>query len=222
MTGTVLLQGGAEFSPGCREMDAALLARADGPVVVTALAGAVGREYATATAHGVRHFAALGADVVGAPDVREDEAGALAALRRARLLVLPGGSPSRLLGLLQGTPVGGVVADLLGAGGLVSGSSAGAMVLGAWTVLPERPGPAVVPALGHVAGVVVVPHWRGERADWLSAVSGAVPAGTTVLGLPEESGVLVEDGVLTAVGQRPTRLVAEDRDLPVGSSWRTA
>lgn len=222
MAGVVLLQGGNEFSPGCREMDAALLARADGPVVVTALAGAVGREYATATANGVRHFSALGAEVTGAPDVREDEAGALAALRRARLLVLPGGAPSRLLGLLQTTPVGAVLADLLAAGGSVSGSSAGAMVLGGWTVLPDQPGPAVAPGLGHVPGVVVVPHWRGGRDDWLTAVSRGVPAGTTVLGLPEESGVVVEDGVFTAVGQRPTRFVGEDRDLPVGQSWRTA
>ncbi len=221
MPGTVCLQGGAEFSPGCREMDAALLAVAGGPVVVTALAGAVGREYATATANGVRHFTELGADVVGAPDVREDEAGALAALRTARLLVLPGGSPSRLLGLLQSTPVGAVVADLLAAGGTVSGSSAGAMVLGSWTVLPEQPGPAVEPGLALVPGVVVVPHWRGGREDWLDAVRGTVPAGTTVLGLPEESGVVVEDGVLTAVGQRATRMVSDDRDLPVGQSWRT-
>ena len=51
---TVLLQGGGEFSPGCRAMDKRLLALVDGPVVVTALAGAPGREYATATRHGVK------------------------------------------------------------------------------------------------------------------------------------------------------------------------
>ena len=87
-------------------MDADLLRRADdGPVVITALAGAPGREYRTAGDNGVRHFRSLGAqDVVVAPDVREDEAGALEALRRARLLVLPGGSPSRLLAALQDDP----------------------------------------------------------------------------------------------------------------------
>ncbi|MCW2606485.1 MAG: hypothetical protein JWO60_1178, partial [Frankiales bacterium] len=100
MTGLLCLQGGGEFSAGCRDMDALLLARAAGPVVVTALAGEVGREHDTANANGVRHFRALGADVEAAPDVRVDPAGALAALRRARLLVLPGGSPSRLLELL--------------------------------------------------------------------------------------------------------------------------
>jgi hypothetical protein len=123
-------------------MDAGLLRRAGGPVVVTALAGAVGREYRTANDNGVRHFRALGAtDVVAAPDAREDPAGALEALRRARLLVLPGGSPARLLDALRSTGVDRVVTDLLAAGGVVSGSSAGAMVLCGWTVLPGPPGP---------------------------------------------------------------------------------
>ena len=79
-------------------MDKRLLERVDGPIVVTALAGEVGRDYRTATDHGVSHFRALGAGVVvAAPDVREKSAEALAVLRTARVIVLPGGSPSRLL-----------------------------------------------------------------------------------------------------------------------------
>lgn len=215
MTGTVCLQGGNEFSVRCRPMDAALVAAQPGPVVVTALAGARGREYATANRHGVEHYRAVGAsEVVAAPDVREDPEGALAALRRARVLVLPGGSPARLLEALTSTPVGGVVGDLLAAGGTVMGSSAGAMVLGAWTVLPEA-GPRVVAGLGLVPDVLVVPHWSGPRADWLRAVDEGVPADTLVLGIPEESGVLVGERGLEALGT-PTRLVRQDRDLPVG------
>lgn len=96
MTGTVCLQGGGEFSSACREMDAELLAAAGGPVVVTALAGAPGADYRTASANGVRHFTSLagpGVTVLAAPDVRDDPAAALDCLRTARLLVLPGGSP---------------------------------------------------------------------------------------------------------------------------------
>ncbi len=90
--------------------------------------------------------------------MREDEAGALAALRRARLLVLPGGSPSRLLAALQDTAVGELVATLLADGGVVSGSSAGAMVLCDWTVLPDRRGPqgtVVERGLGLVPDLLV-------------------------------------------------------------------
>ena len=225
MPGTVCLQGGGEFSPGCREMDAALVRRAAGRVVVTALAGAPGPEYDVATANGVRHFRALGVDdVIGAPDAREDPAAALEILCTARLLVLPGGSPSRLLSALTQTGVDAVVRGLLAAGGVVMGASAGAMVLCPWTVLPDqRTGGslAVEPGLGLVGDLLVVPHWSGgsSRGDWLRSIEAAVPATTTVLGIPEESGILVEGEVLTAVGRSATRLLHEARDLQPGDSW---
>lgn len=224
MTGLVCLQGGAEFGPDCREMDAELLRRAGGPVVVTALAGAVGREYRAANDNGVRHFRALGApDVVAAPDAREDLDGALEALRRARLLVLPGGSPSRLLDALRGTGVDRVVTDLLADGGVVSGSSAGAMVLCGWTVLPDRPGPAVVQGLGAVPDVLVLPHWSGDgRGDWLRAVDAAVPADLEVLGLPEQSGVLVDGASITAVGTTATSLLRSGGRVELGATWRVS
>ena len=224
MTGVVCAQGGAEFGPLGREMDADLVRRADGPVVVTALAGTVGRDYRTASQNGVRHFRELGAaDVVAAPDAREDRQAALAALRRARLLVLPGGSPSRLLAALRDTGVDEVLTALLADGGVVSGSSAGAMVLGGWTVLPDRRstgGPVVERGLGVLEDLLVVPHWSGRgRDDWLSAVDAVASTDVTVLGIPEQSGVLVEDGTLTAVGHAATTLVRSARTLAPGTSW---
>ena len=211
--GTVCLQGGGEFSPACRAMDADLLLRAGGRVVVTALAGAPGTDYRTATANGVRHFRELGGrDVVGAPDAREEPEAALAALSTARLLVLPGGSPSRLLTALRETGVGALIADLLADGGVVVGASAGAMVLCDWLVLPDR-GMTVVEGLGLVSDTLVVPHWSGGRADWLAAVESAVPHEVRVLGLPEESGVIVKDAELLPVGRSPTVLIREGIEL---------
>lgn len=222
MRGIVCLQGGGEFSATCRGMDADLVACADGPVVVSALAGSPGVDYRTATANGVRHFQEVGAaDVLGAPDAREDPSGALGVLRSARLLVLPGGSPARLLAALQSTPVGQAVADLLDSGGVVMGASAGAMVLCDWTVLPDR-GMQVVPGLGLVPQTVVLPHWSGSRDDWLRAIDDAVPSDVTVLGLPEESGVMVRDGTFTAVGRLPAALVRQGRELPLDQGWRPA
>lgn len=229
MTGTVCLQGGGEFSVGCQEMDVDLLRRTGGGrVVVTALAGAVGSDYRTTTANGVRHFRSLGAsEVVAAPDVREEPEQALEVMRAARLLVLPGGSPARLLAALLDTGAAAVVTDLLAAGGGVMGASAGAMVLCDWTVLPDRRaadgGPSVVRGLGVVPDVVVLPHWsrRDGRSDWRRAITRAAPAGTTVLGLAEESGVLVEGSTWTPVGRAAARLVDEQRDLPLGEAWTT-
>ena len=215
----IVLHGGGEFSVGSRAMDKRVLELVDGPVAVTGLAAEPGGSYSAATHNGVRHLRALGGQVSAAPDVREQPAEALAALSAARLVVLPGGSPSRLLTTLTTTPVGELLVDLVRDGGAVMGASAGAMVLGSWTVLPDRrgaAGPAVVEGLGLV-DALVIPHWSGgsSRADWLRAV----PDGITVLGLPEESGVLVRGRSLTSLGQAPTALVNEERDLPLGETW---
>ncbi len=227
---TVWLQGGGEFSAGCRAMDKALLERADGPVVVTALAAEVGHDYRTASDNGVSHFRALGAsEVVAAPDVREERVDALAVLRTARVLVLPGGSPTRLLTALTSSPVGRLIEELLDNGGTVMGASAGAMVLCPWVVLPDRRGPAGLGiarglGVGVVADLLVIPHWSGgsSRADWLRAIKEGVPDEVQVVGIPEESGLLVEGGQLTAVGLQPTWLVGEERDLALGETWSPA
>lgn len=231
MTGLVCLQGGGEFSAGCRPMDARVVRRVAGGraapvrVVVVALAAAPGREHDTAARNGVEHYLRLGADAVAAPDARTDPGGAVAALEQARLVVLPGGSPSRLLEALHETPVGDLLVALSAGGVAVSGSSAGAMVLGGATVLPDRRaddgGLAVVPGLALVPGVVVVPHWSGggSRGDWLRAITAAAGNDVTVLGLPEESGVLVEGRGALAVGAAATHRVADGVDVPVGSGW---
>lgn len=224
MSGLVCLQGGGEFGPGCRPMDAEVLQRGtpDGRpprVVVTALAAAPGRDAETAQANGVAHYRGLGAAAVAAPDARADPDGAVAALADADLVVLPGGSPTRLLDALQSTPVGVWLADAVATGTAVSGASAGAMVLCGWTVLPEgTQGPAVVPGLGIVPRALVLPHWDGDagRTSWLRAVIDTVPAGTEVLGLPEESGVLLEKGQLRAVGPHAIRSVLRGHDLAPG------
>lgn len=225
MTGRILLQGGAEFGPACAEMDIALLAAGraalgrEPRVVVTTLAGAVGRDYETATANGVHYYRSLGAaEVSGAPDVRADAPAALESLALADLVVLPGGSPARLLEALTGTPVGDLLPALLDRDGSISGASAGAMVLAAWTVLPEERGPRgvrVVPGLGLVPGIAVVPHYQAAagpspstRPRWTEAVRAQAGADVAVLALPECSGVLVDDRGWTALGAADSALFA--------------
>jgi hypothetical protein len=50
---------------------------------------------------------------------------------------------------------------------------------------------------------------------------GRVVVPATVLGLAEESGVLVEGSTWTPVGRSAARLVDEQRDLPLGEAWTT-
>ncbi len=194
-------------------MDTRVLARAGGGlVVVTALAAAVGPDYDTATANGVRYFHSLGAaEVRAAPDARRDEQGAYRVCAAARLLVLPGGSPARLLAALTDTAVGRAVTEVLANGGAVSGASAGAMVLGGWTMLPERDQAELVPGLGVVPWAVVVPHFRRGSSRMAQLREELLDRGVgeevTVLGLPEQSGLLIDGAGVEALGSDGTHLL---------------
>jgi cyanophycinase-like exopeptidase len=213
----ICLQGGAEFGPQCRTMDAELIAlaaeRRSGPVVIATLAGAPGREYDTAGANGVRHFTGLGAEAVSAPDARSDPAAAEVAWREASLLVLPGGSPARLLTALRTTGFDRLLLELLGEGAAVMGASAGAMVLCARTWLPERG--SVEDGLGLIPDTLVLPHWDSRRTS-----PKGVGNNVSVLGIPEQSGVLCVRGTpLRSMGAASSTVIAPDGSRrPVSSS----
>lgn len=198
--GGLCLQGGAEFGPRCVPMDTEVLRRAGpGPVVLAPLAAAPGRDYATAAHRGVQWYRTLGApDVRAAPDVRQDAAAGFAACSAARLLVLPGGSPRRLLAALTGTRAGEALRAVLGGGGVISGASAGAMVLCSLIYLPETGTGAA--GLGLVDRSIALPHFRGDLG-WARR-AGAGPA-TRILGLPEQSGLWADAAGLTGLGADP-------------------
>jgi cyanophycinase len=210
------LQGGNELLPASREMDRELLALAGpGPVVVVPLASKAGSDYARTGAHATAYFADLGADAVLAPDARKDPAAAADAVDAAGYVVLTGGSPRTLRDALVDTGLGEHIRAAAGRGVLVMGSSAGAMVACRTTLLPQwRGNPNVGPGLGLLDGYVVVPHFDGSRTAWVRA---GLAAEAAVLGIPENSGVLVDDGRLTALGESPVTLItAEGRQDVAG------
>lgn len=202
--GLICLQGGDEFTPACRAMDTTLLDAAHGgPVAILPLASAPGYEYDSAAADAVRHFTGLGATHVTVADpAAPHEAAATAAL-----LVLPGGSPRRLRDAVYGTPVGEAIRDAADdPDRVVMGASAGAMLLCAWTVLPEN-GLTVAEGLGVIADFGVVPHYAGPRPPWETAL---LDKGVDVLGIPEWGGVLIDGADVTAVGAEAATLVTDE------------
>ena len=220
--GLVCLQGGAEFRPGCEKLDAEMLAAAPVPpgatsprVVIVPFASTPGPDRQAAGRNAVTWYRELGAkDLMVLDDEQPGEFQAgdpnplqalAAAISRADLLVLPGGSPARLLSALR--PHRDLLAALLARGTAISGASAGAMVLCRWTVLPEH-GWRVEPALGLVDVDLVVPHYSADHPvphSWLTAARGALPAGSVALGLPERSGVILDEtGARRSVGTART------------------
>jgi len=205
MRADVCLQGGAEFRSGCEPMDQLMIEagrrRAD-LVLVAPFAGRPGRERAMAGDYATRWYRDLGADRV---EVAADEGdGFVQALAEAGLLVLPGGSPHRLLEALL--PSAEALRAAAEAGTAISGASAGAMVLCRWTVLPEGRR-RVTAGLDLVPVDLVLPHYSGG-AGWLDIARDVLPAQALVLGLPERSGTIVHaDGSRTDAGVYPVRVV---------------
>ena len=192
MSGLICLQGGAEFGNRCVDMDAELLDRSPpGDVVVLAGAAASGREYSIAGDNAVTYYGRLTRrTVVAAEDPRVDASGFLDLAGTAAVLVLPGGSPKRLLDVLRGD-VQAAVLDMHARGGTISGARAGAMVLCAHTVLP---GEGPTSGLGLVPGVAL-PHFDGS--NWWDL---PLPPDVPRWGLPECGGVFYRDGAVEAVG----------------------
>lgn len=210
MAGLICLQGGAEFGRACQDLDREVLAgTAPGPVVVLAAAAAPGPEYVAASRTAVRYYQRLSGDeVLAAPHPAEDAAGCVETLAVADLVVLPGGSPARLLATLTGD-VAEVVRARHGDGATVSGASAGAMVLCEHVLLPDAAG-RVAAGLGLVPGAAL-PHFDG-RDRW----ADRFPAGTLRWGLPECGGVLLRDGRIRAAGAGVPAVLwdGQRRDLP--------
>lgn len=206
--GIFALAGGDEFRAAYDAPDRALLAMlpagAGALVILPTAAARQGPELAIA--NGARHFSHLaprqaveGALVVDAASASNN---AIAArIASASMVYLTGGDPGLLVRLLRGTEVLAAVAAVAARGGIVAGSSAGAMALGE----QMRWNGGWQPALGLVPGVVVAPHHE-DRPGPLAATRAGLDDALTILGIP--TGVIcVQAGAgWRVLGRRPVTL----------------
>jgi cyanophycinase len=209
--GTIVLMGGSEFQPNCVAMDRSILARTVGQPPRVVIVPTATREGPSAAArNGVSYFEALGVEATAAMVIARSDAGDphLASLfRPTDLVYLTGGDPWHLLQTMRGSRVWEAIVQACGAGAIIAGSSAGAMVLGdrmwwngGWT-----------DALGLAPGVAVLPHYRltgsPKPEPWFGKLGGL-----TVLGIPEATSCISEYGHAWLVaGQGKVAVFAEDR-----------
>ncbi len=141
MAGPLALVGGDELHPGNEPQDALLAsAAAGGPAYVIATAAARHRPD-LAVAHAHDWFARFDLDVVELPARNRTQARSRSTAELAangRFFYLVGGDPGIVPDVLLGSPVWDAVVSAWRAGAALAGSSAGAMALGAWTLIRGR------------------------------------------------------------------------------------
>jgi len=221
------LVGSGEFTPAMAAIDREILATlpAHPRVVIlpTAAAGENPEEWAY---RGVEHFTRLGARSVGLMVLNwshAEDPSNVAEVEAADLVYLSGGKPARLLAALEGSPLWRGVLLARKRGGWIVGASAGAMVLGDWTLVHAPDAGDGTPTiwtigLGILQGIAVVPHYdRWEESEQLAQ---EIAASCTVFGIAEDSAMLLDAGHGRTLGagascvrsRKTTRwLVAGDR-----------
>jgi cyanophycinase len=205
--GPLALVGGDELKPGNEPQDEVLVAAAGaGPAFVVPTAAAK-QDPAAAVRNARRWFDGLGLDVDELRAVRRADARSKRLADRARggrFFYLVGGDPGVVASVLAGTPVWGAIVEAWLRGAALGASSAGAMALGAWTLL-RGAGPSTprryVPALGLVPRSAVLPHFDTFGHRWADdAVATAPDADAVLIGLDERTAAVWHEGAWRAMG----------------------
>jgi len=204
MTGPVALLGGLEHTPGCEPIDRVLLARCGvrTPQVAVLLAASPVRRRAYKIKEATSWWAGLGARArcawAGEPDPQQRSHTLIA---EADLIVLTGGRPWLAARRLVDGPLAAALRAASEAGVPVLGSSAGAMVAGAalWSFAPRS---LMVPraGLGLAPGMLVAPHSGRHGIDEWAAVTQAGHPHLDVVGIPDHTALIVNDGDVHTLG----------------------
>jgi cyanophycinase len=166
---------------------------------------------------------------VVARDHEEADSLELAALvAGAGLVYLSGGNPAYLAPTLRGTRLWAAVVAAWQSGSALAGCSAGAIALTGW-VPGRQPDRAPDPGLAVVPSLRVLPHFDkmlGWAPDLLTRAVAHPPAGTTVIGLDEETAIvdMTGEGHSWQVHGRQQAWVLGDgprRGFPAGSTLTT-
>ncbi|MHB8513592.1 MAG: Type 1 glutamine amidotransferase-like domain-containing protein [Actinomycetota bacterium] len=194
------LVGSGEFTEAMLEIDQEILHSIGPKPRVVILPTAAGGEDPEDWAYrGVEHFAKLGAQSVGLMVL--DRLGAedpvhIAEVERADVVYFSGGKPARLLAAIEESPLFDAMLRARANGAWIVGASAGAMVLGDWTLVHTAQDPHGTPTiwtlgLGLLQGLAVVPHYD----MWMEAPELAAEIATqcTVVGIDEDSAVLLHE-----------------------------
>lgn len=222
------LVGSGEFTPAMADIDREILATLPKhPRVVVLPTAAAGEDPEDWAYRGVEHFTRLGARTVALMVLNwshAEDPENVAEVEGADLVYLSGGKPARLLAALEGSPLWRGVLVARRNGGWIVGASAGAMVLGDWTLV-HAPGsgrgtPTVwTIGLGILQGMAVVPHY--DLWAEAEALAAEIADSCTVFGIAEDTAVLLDErhGRVLGSGSSCLRTRAGTRWLSLGDRF---
>ena len=197
--GYLLLEGGAEFGGRMREPDLKAIDLAggfDAPIRIIPTAAAPDNNHERAGNNGIRWFQSLGARDVGSlpliDKVSANDEDIAKSLREAKLIYMLGGFTGYLGETLKGSASWQAVREAYATGAVVSGSSAGAMVMCEFYYDPSRG--QVVDGLNLVPNAIVMPHYDTFGKSWASRLLEI--SQVTLIGIDEKTGML-DDGAGT-------------------------
>ena len=202
----ILLAGGAEFGGRMREPDLHAIELAgglDAPIRIIPTAAAPDHNHKRAGNNGVRWFKRLGARDVAVTFVidkasAQDESLA-SSLRSAKLIYLLGGFPRYLCETLSDSFAWQAVMDAYHAGGVIAGSSAGAMVLCEHYYNPYEN--KLLTGLNLIPDACVLPHHNSSGKNWAAQLSERLP-GAVLIGIDEQTGMINNTDDASATAQR--------------------
>jgi cyanophycinase len=192
--GTLLLEGGAEFGGRMSEPDLRAIELAggfDAPICIIPTAAAPDNNHNRAGSNGIHWFRSLGAKNVFAVDVI-DSASAndeflAASILTSRLIYLLGGFPRHLAETLANSACWHAALNAHEQGAVITGSSAGAMVLCEHYYDPAEK--KLMRGLNLIPNACVLPHHNNFGKGWADQLTQAIP-GATLIGIDEQTGML--------------------------------
>lgn len=199
--GYLVLQGGSEFKGRMRVSDLRAIELAggrDAQLSIVPAAAAPDRNHRRAGENGRSWFRSLGArNIVVLPLIDRlsaDDPVIASRLSRSRLIYLLGGFPQYLAAVLEGSLGWKAMCEAMGAGAVLAGSSAGAMVMGDFFYNPlDR---SVVKGLGILRSTSIIPHFNAFGRQWVDRLQKELPL-ATLMGIDEETGIINDGSVGT-------------------------
>ena len=192
--GYLLLAGGAEFGGCMRIPDRRAIDLAGGVkarIRIIPAAAAPDNNHQRAGNNGASWFHKLGAGDVKVLSLIDrtsaDNSDIIADMQHSSLIYLLGGFPRHLEKSLAGSLGWKALLEVYQRGGVIAGSSAGAMVLCGHYYDPSSR--EVLKGLGLLPGTCFLPHHNDFGKNWVSALTPLTPQ-VVLIGVDEETAIL--------------------------------